>query len=151
MITNNLYKETIPKYSRISRIQRFLRSNTGFKIGIIVISLLLITLIELGLIFVLFLGDILGNDFLMFYAKQRMIFFNTNEVSINGTTNQWYRFVLQPLLFRFGFLSLLFGIIICILSIKTSTQSSFQLKKRFWRYLSLLLISLGIFFLIFPF
>ena len=74
MNTDYLYKKTIPQHSRISRIQRLLRSNTGFRIGIILINFVIIALIEFGLIVVLFLGDILGNDFLMSYAKQRMIF-----------------------------------------------------------------------------
>ncbi|MFX1517760.1 MAG: hypothetical protein ACFFC6_15765, partial [Promethearchaeota archaeon] len=120
MSPNNLYKKTSPEHSRISRIQRFLRSNTGFRIGIIIIGFVVIALIEFGLIMVLFLGDFLGNDFLMSYAKQRMLFLDINEVSINELTNQWFRYVFLPLLFRFGFLSLLFGIIIGIFSIKTS-------------------------------
>jgi hypothetical protein len=151
MSTNSLYKKTIPEHSRISRIQRFLRSNTGFRIGIIVLGFVVIALIEFGLIMVLFLGDFLGNDFLMSYAKQRMIFLNINEVPINELTNQWFRYVFLPLLFRLGFLSLLFGIIIGIFSIKTSSQPTFQSKKRLQKYLSLILIILGILFLVFPF
>lgn len=85
-------KKTIPEHSRIIRIQLFLRSNTGFRIGIVLISLVLIALIEFGLIVVLFLGDFLGYDFLMSYDKQLMIFLNTNGVSINESTNQWYKF-----------------------------------------------------------
>ena len=148
MSINNLYKKTIPEHSRISRIQRFLRSNTGFRIGIIIIGFVVIALIEFGLIMVLFLGDFLGNDFLMSYAKQRMIFLNTNEVPINELT---FRYVFLPLLFRLGFLSLLFGIIIGIFSIKTSSQPTFQSKKRLQLYLSLILIIFGILFLIWPF
>ena len=151
MSINNLYKKTIPEHSSISRIQRFLRSNTGFRIGIIIIGFVVIALIEFGLIMVLFLGDFLGNDFLMSYAKQRMIFLNTNEVPINELTNQWFRYVFLPLLFRLGFLSLLFGIIIGIFSIKTSSQPTFQSKKRLQLYLSLILIIFGILFLIWPF
>ena len=151
MIANNLNKKQAPKHSQIRRIQRFFRSNTGFKIGIILISLLLIALIELGLIFVLFLGDFLGNDFLMFAAKQKMIILNINEVSTSESTNQWFGFLLQPLLLRFGFLSLLSGVIINILSIKTSSQTSFQSKRRLQKSISLILIIIGIFFLIFPF
>ncbi|MHA2341095.1 MAG: hypothetical protein ACXADW_04435, partial [Candidatus Hodarchaeales archaeon] len=117
MSTNNLYRKTIPENSRISRIQRFLRSNTGFRIGIIIIGFVVIALIEFGLIMVLFLGDFLDNDFLMSYAKQRMIFLNINEVPTNELTNQWFRYVFLPLLFRLGFLSLLFGILIGIFSI----------------------------------
>ena len=151
MSTNNLYKKTIPEHSRISRIQRFLRSNTGFRIGIILISLVFIALIEFGLIIVLFLGRFLGNDFLMSYAKQKMIFLNTNEGPINESTNQWHRFVFLPLLFRLGFLSLLFGVIIGIFSIRTSPQPTIKSKKRVQKYLSLILIILGILLLIFPF
>ena len=151
MIDNNSYKKTIPNHSRISRIQRFFRSNTGFRIGIILIGIVIIGLIEFGLIMVLFLGDFLGNDFLMSYAKQRMIFLNMNEVRINESTNQWFRFAFLSLLFRLGFLSLLFGVIIGIFSIKTSLQPTIQSKKRLQKYLSLILIFLGILFLIFPF
>ncbi|MHA2246874.1 MAG: hypothetical protein ACXADY_18160 [Candidatus Hodarchaeales archaeon] len=151
MSTDNLYKKSIPEHSRISRLQRFLRSNTGFRIGIIIIGFAVIALIEFGLIMVLFLGDFLGNDFLMSYAKQRMIFLNINEVPIDELTNQWFRYVFLPLLFRIGFLSLLFGIIIGIFSIKTSSPLTFQSKKRLQKYLSLILIILGILFLIFPF
>jgi len=150
MIANNLNKKQTPKHSQIRRIQRFFRSNTGFKIGIILISLLLIALIELGLIFVLFLGDFLGNDFLMFVAKQKMIILNINEVSTSESTNQWFKLI-QLLLFRLGFLSLLFGVINSILSIKTSSQTSFQSKRRLQKSISLILIIIGIFFLIFPF
>ncbi|MFX0185195.1 MAG: hypothetical protein ACFE95_19105 [Candidatus Hodarchaeota archaeon] len=151
MIANNSYKKTIPKYSRISKIQRFLRSNTGFRIGIVLISIVFIALIEFGLILVLFLGNFLGNDFLMSYAKQKMIFFNTNEVPINESTNQWFRYVFLSLLFRIGFLSLLFGVIIGIFSIKTSSQPNFPSKKRLQTYLSLILIIFGILFLILAF
>ena len=151
MSTNNLYKKKFPDHSRISRIQRFLRSNTGFRIGIIIIGFVIIALIEFGLILTLFLGDFLGNDFLMSYAKQRMIFLNINEVPTNELTNQWFRYVFLPLLFRIGFLSLLFGVIIGIFSIKTSSQPTFKSKKRLQRYLSLILIILGILLLIFPF
>ncbi|MHA1944583.1 MAG: hypothetical protein ACXAC6_10315 [Candidatus Hodarchaeales archaeon] len=151
MSTNNLYRKTIPENSRISRIQRFLRSNTGFRIGIIIIGFVVIALIEFGLIMVLFLGDFLDNDFLMSYAKQRMIFLNINEVPTNELTNQWFRYVFLPLLFRLGFLSLLFGILIGIFSIQKSSQPTFQSKKRLRKYLSLILIILGILFLIFPF
>ena len=151
MSTNNLYRKTIPENSRISRIQRFLRSNTGFRIGIIIIGFVVIALIEFGLIMVLFLGDFLDNDFLMSYAKQRMIFLNINEVPTNELTNQWFRYVFLPLLFRLGFLSLLFGILIGIFSIKKSSQPTFHSKKRLRKYLSLILIFLGILFLIFPF
>ena len=131
MSTNHLYKKTIPEHSRISRIQRFLRSNTGFRIGIIIIGFVIIALIEFGLIMALFLGDFLGNDFLMSYAKQRMIFLNINEVPINELTNQWLKYVFLPLLFRLGFLSLLFGIIIGIFSIKTSFSQLFSQKNVF--------------------
>jgi hypothetical protein len=151
MRTNHLYKKTSPEHSRISRIQCFLRSNTGFRIGIIIIGFVITALIEFGLIIALFLGDFLNNDFLMSYARQRMIFLNTNEVSINTLTNQWFRYVFFPLLFRLGFLSLLFGIIIGIFSIKTSPQPTFQSKQRLQKFLSLILIVLGILFLIFPF
>lgn len=151
MSTNNLYKKTIPEHSRISRIQRFLRSNTGFRIAIIVISLVSIALIEFGLIIVLFLGDILENDSLMFYAKQRIIYLNANEGPFNELTNQWNRFGFLSLLFRLGFLSLLFGVIIGIFSIRTSPQPNIQSKKRLQKYLSLILIILGFLFLIYPF
>jgi len=149
--TNNLFKKIIPEHSRISRLQRFLRSNTGFRIGIIIIGLVAIALIEFGLILVLFLGDFIGNDFLMSYAKQRMIFLGINEVPIKELTNQWFRYVFLPLLFRLGFLSLVFGIIIGIFSIKTSSQPTFQSKRGFQKYISLILIIIGILLLIFPF
>ena len=151
MINNNSYKKTIPEYSRISRIQRFLRSNAGFRIGIIIIGFVIIGLIEFGLSLVFLIGDVLGNDFLMSYAKQRMIFLNINEVTINESTNQWFRFTFLSLLFRLGFLSLLFGVIIGIFNIKTSPQPTIQSKKRLQKYLSLILITLGILFLILPF
>ncbi|MFX0207998.1 MAG: hypothetical protein ACFFDT_18575 [Candidatus Hodarchaeota archaeon] len=76
MINNNSYRKTIPEHSRISRIQCFLRSNTGFRIGIIIIGFVVIVLTEFGLSLVFLLGDVLGNDFLVSYAKQRMIFLN---------------------------------------------------------------------------
>ena len=136
MSTGNLYKKNRTKHSRINRIQCFLRSNAGFKIGIIIITFVVIALIEFGLVLVLFLGEFLGNDFLMSYAKQRIIYLNISEVSI---------------LFRVGFLSMVFGIIIGIFSIEISTISSHQSKKWFQKYLSLILIVLGILFLIFPF
>jgi len=142
MINNNSYKKIIPEHSRISRIQRFFRSNTGFRIGIILISFVIIGLIEFGLSLVFLFGDVLDNDFLMSYAKQRMIFLNINEVTINESTNQW---------FRFAFLSLLFGVIIGIFSFKTNLQPTIQSKKRLQKYLSLILIILGILFLILPF
>ena len=151
MINNNSYKKIIPEHSRISRIQRFFRSNTGFRIGIILISFVIIGLIEFGLSLVFLFGDVLDNDFLMSYAKQRMIFLNINEVTINESTNQWFRFAFLSLLFRLGFLSLLFGVIIGIFSIKTSLQPTIQSKKCLQKYLSLILIILGILFLIFPF
>ena len=151
MSTNNLDKRTIPEHSRICRIQRFLRSNAGFRISLILIGFIIITLIEFGLILAFLLGDFLGNDFLMSYAKQRMIFLNTNEGPINESTNQWFRSVFLPLLFRLGFLSLLFGVIIGIFSIKTNFHPTFQSKKHLQKYLSLILIILGILFLIFPF
>ena len=151
MIPNNLSKRSTSEHSRISKIQSFLRSNTGFKIGIIIISFVTIVLIEFGLIMVLFLGDFLGSDFLMSYAKHKMIFVNTNEVPIAESTNQWFRYVFPPLLFRIGFLSLLFGIIIGIFSSKTSSQLTFHSRKRLQKYLSILLMILGVLFLIFPF
>lgn len=151
MINNNSYKKTIPEHSRIIRIQRFFRSNMGFRIGIILISFVIIGLIEFGLILVFLFGDVLDNDFLMSYAKQRMIFLNKNEVTINESTNQWSRLGFLSLSFRLGFLSLMFGVIIGILSIKISPQPTFQSKKHLQKYLSLILIILGILFLIFPF
>jgi len=142
MINNNSYKKTIPEHSRIIRIQRFFRSNTGFRIGIILFGFVIIGLIEFGLIMVLFLGDFLGNDFLMSYATERMIFLNMNEVINNESPNQW---------FLLGFLSLLFGVIFGIFSIKTSPQPTISSRKSLQKYLSLLMVILGILFLILPF
>ena len=137
MINNNSYKKTIPEHSRIIRIQRFFRSNTGFGIGIILFGFVIIGLIEFGLIMVLFLGDFLGNDFLMSYATERMIFLNMNEVINNESPNQW---------FLLGFLSLLFGVIFGIFSIKTSPQPTISSRKSLQKYLSLLMVILGILF-----
>ena len=131
------YKKTLPEHSKISRINRFLRSNAGFRISLILIGFLIIALIEFGLISAFLLGDFLDNNFLMSYAQQRMTFLNITE-----STNQW---------FRFGFLSLLFGVIIGIFSIKTSPQATIQSNKRLQKYLSLILIILGILFLVLPF
>jgi len=142
MINNNSDKKTIPEHSKISRIQRFLRSNAGFKISLILIVFVIIALIEFGLILTFFFGDFFGNDFLMSYAQQRMIFLNMNELTINESTNLW---------FRFGSLSLVLGVMIGIFSIKTSPQPTIQSKKRLQKYLSLILIILGILSWVLPF
>ena len=134
---DSTYKKTIPEHSRISRIQRFLRSNAGFKISLILIVFVILALIEFGIILAFLLGDFLGNDFLMSYAQQRMIFLNMNE-----STNLW---------FSFGSLSLVLGVMIGIFSIKTSPQSTIQSRKRLQKYFSLILIILGILLLVLPF
>jgi len=142
MINNNSYKKTIPEHSRTSRIQRFLRSNAGFKISLILLVFVILALIQFGLILAFLLGDLLGNDFLLSYAQQRMIFLNMNDLTINESTNQY---------FTFGSLSLVLGVMIGIFSIKTSPQPTIQSKKRLQKYFSLTLIILGILFLVVPF
>ena len=139
MIVDNSNGKNSPKHSRISKIHRFLKSKVGFKIGIIIIGFLVIVLIEFGLILIFLLGEVLGNDFLMSYSIEKMIFLNINEVTINESTNLW---------FRFGFLSLLFGVVIGIFSMKSSPQPTIQSKKLLQKYISLTLIIIGILLLI---
>ena len=105
-------------------------------------------MIEFGLILVFFVSDIFNIDVFMSYAKQRMILFNVNEVALNEST---VPDVVKSILFRIGFLSLVFGIIIGIFSFRTSPQSTFQSEKPLQKYLSLILIILGFLFLIIPF
>ncbi|MFX0126219.1 MAG: hypothetical protein ACFFAE_21545 [Candidatus Hodarchaeota archaeon] len=146
MTDNNLPKTTKSKYSRTIRIHQFFRSSIGFKIGIIIISLVVISLVEFALILVFFLGDIINNDFFMAYAKQRMMLLNSNEVLHELTVPA----IIRSILFRFGFLSLVFGIIIAF-CFRTSPQSTSQSRKRFLIFSSISLIVLGLLFLILPF
>ena len=130
MINNNSYKKTIPEHSRIIRIQRFLKSSLGFRIGVIIIGFMIIASINFGLMFLYFLGDTLNIDIFMSYVQ--------------------HRYVLDSL-FRIGFVALLFGIIIGILSVKTGSQPDRQTKKSRQNYLALILISIGILLIVFSF
>lgn len=150
MNTKDFYNKYSRKSSWINRFQCFIRSNIGFKIAIILISLVFMALIEFGLIVGLFLGELLDNDFLISWSKQKLIFLNINEGLINESTNQCIEFFLLSLIFRCGFLLLLFGIIIGFLNIKTNSQSIFQSKKR-QKYFSLMLIFFGVLLLVFTF
>lgn len=141
------YKNKYPEHSRANRIQSFLKSKYGFRIGIILISVAIISLIEIGLILVFFMGDIINNDIFMSYAKQRMILFNFNEVTLYESTVP----DMKAILFRIGFLAVTFGIIIGFFCFGTSPQPTFQSRKRFLTYSSIILIILGFILLILPF
>ena len=142
MIKDYSYRKNNPEHSRISKIHRFFNSKIGFRIGILIIGFSVIVLIEFGLILVFLIGDFLGNEFLMSYAIERLIFLNINDVTINESTDLW---------FRLGFLSLLFGVVIGILSIRIRLQPTIQSEKRYQKFLSLILIIFGIFLLFLPF
>ncbi len=142
MIKDYSYRKNNPEHSRISKIHLFFKSKIGFRIGIIIIGFLVIVLIEVGLILVFLIGDFLGNEFLMSYAIEKMISLNINDVTINDSTDLW---------FRLGFLSLLFGVVIGILSIRTRPQPTIPSEKSYHKYISFILIILGILLFFLPF
>lgn len=135
------YKINELEHIRIIKIQRFLKSSLGFRIGVIIIGFMIIASINFGLMFLYLLGDTLNIDIFMSYVQQQTILSN-NEVT-NDELN-----VLDSL-FGIGFGVLLFGIIIRILSVKTGSQPDIQTKKSHQKYLALILISMGILLIVF--
>lgn len=135
------YKINELEHIRIIKIQRFLKSSLGFRIGVIIIGFIIIASINFGLMFLYLLGDTLNIDIFMSYVQQQTILSN-NEVT-NDELN-----VLDSL-FGIGFGVLLFGIIIRILSVKTGSQPDIQTKKSHQKYLVLILISMGILLIVF--
>lgn len=135
------YKINELEHIRIIKIQRFLKSSLGFRIGVIIIGFIIIASINFGLMFLYLLGDTLNIDIFMSYVQQQTILSN-NEVT-NDELN-----VLDSL-FGIGFGVLLFGIIIRILSVKTGSQPDIQTKKSHQKYLALILISMGILLIVF--
>lgn len=145
MASNGAYKNVEVKHSRSSRIQRFFRSRFGFRILFIIIGLIIIGLIEFGLIFVYIVGEVLSVNFLISFAQQQMAFFNNNGVAIiekEGVD------LLKSLLFRIGFLSLVFGILIGF-DMETRFQYVILAKIPHRKYLTLILISTGILSILF--
>lgn len=135
------YKTNELENIRIIKIQRFLKSSLGFRIGVIIIGFMIIASINFGLMFLYLLGDTLNIDIFMSYVQQQTILSNT------GVTNDDLN-VLDSL-FGIGFGALLFGIIISILSVKTGSQPDRQTKKSHQKYLALILISMGILLIVF--
>lgn len=135
------YKINELEHIRIIKIQRFLKSSLGFRIGVIIIGLMIIASINFGLMFLYLLGDTLNIEIFMSYVQQQTTLSN-NEVTSDELN------VLDSL-FNIGFGALLFGIIVGILSVKTGSQPDRQTKKSRQKYLALILIGVGILLIVF--